>query len=244
MRKLSLLMLIILEVCLIGGSAKLKGQQPEASREFGEATPVEDGVLTPQQLEHSKLYEEYEFQRKIRDLVLKFGKWETGRIVCGFLSLVPVPDLIPELTQKSDAIVIATFVSKTSQITARGGAIFTDFELRVEEFLKYNLAKQPPGTITVTRPGGRVLLFGKSARYLDGAFRPLLPGRRYLLFLTYLPVTGAYRALNSTSSWDITDERVRSLNNATLQGFPPDVYQFIHDVRVATANESQKGRHQ
>ena len=244
MRKLSLLMLIILEVCLAGGYAKLHGQRPELAREFEQATPVEDGVLTPQQIEHSKLYEEYEVRPKIRDLLLKFGKWETGRIVCGFISLVPVPDLIPQLTPRSDAIVIATFLSQSSQITAAGGAIFTDFELRVEEFLKYNLAKPPPGTITVTRPGGRVLLFGKPARYLDGAFRPLVPGRRYLLFLTYLPVTGAYRAVDSNSSWDITDERVKSLCDATIQGYPPDVYTFISDVRGATANESQKGRQQ
>ena len=80
---------------------------------------------------------------------------------------------------------IVTFVSKSSQITTNGTYVFTDYELRIEEALKDGRTGtlKPETTITVTRPGGKVLLFGKIASFNLSAFKPLQPGRRYLLFL-------------------------------------------------------------
>ena len=244
MRKLLLLMISILVVCLFSSAVPLHSQrqQPEPYNEV--ATPVIDGELTPQQKEHSKLYEGFGWTEKIRDvLIKKQSGFAVASTACSFFSLEPLPALVVEQAEKADAVVIATFVSKSSQITTDGKFIFTDYALRVEEALKDNRSAtiKTGRTITVTRPGGKVLLFGQTASYISLVFKPLQPGRRYLLFLTYLPSTGAYRDVDGNSSFDITDTRVVSLNEGISRWFEKDLAPFITSVKEAIANDRTKG---
>ncbi len=44
--------------------------------------------------------------------------------------------------------------------------------------------------------GGTLVMNGRSIRAVEGAFLPFHQGGRYLLFLYYVPTTGAYRAVN------------------------------------------------
>ena len=245
MRKLCLLITSVTLVCLISGFFTLHSQQPERPWSYEVATPVQQDDLTPQQREHSKLYESYGTNReKIRDYVLKNSDGiQAVTIVCPFLSLEPLPDVVTELSGKADAVVTASFVSKSSQITASGKYVFTDYQLRVEDVLK-NLSTgdlKPEMTITVTRPGGRVLLFGHSVSFTTMDFKPLLPGRRYLLFLTYIPSTKGYSAVNHESSFDITDTRVETLSEAMVRPFAKDLREFITSVKTAIAAAQRKG---
>src|SRR5687768_8051761 len=121
MRKFLLLMISILVVCLFSSVVPLHSQQqkPELYNEV--ATPVIEDDLTPQQKEHSKLYEAYERREKIRDeLIKRPGGLVSFRTSCSFISLEPLPALVTELAEKADAVVMATFVSKSSQITTNG----------------------------------------------------------------------------------------------------------------------------
>ena len=182
--------------------------------------------------------------RKIRDAVLKDGGLERFRISCG--AFLDLPDLITELAEKADAIVIVSFVSKSSQITSDGTDIFTDYDLHTEQILK----DANPGAlkrdeiITVTRPGGKVLLYGRIAWIFNTAYESLMAGRHYLLFLRYIPATGAYQAVDHASSFDITEARVRTLSSAALRPYPTDPGEFIASVKLAIANNQQKGRTQ
>jgi hypothetical protein len=244
MRKLFLLVISILVVCLFSSVVPLHSQQqkPEVYNEV--ATPVIEDELTPQQREHSKLYEtNNERNEKIRDVLIRQSEFVSFHISCFSFSLKPLPPLEVELTEKADAVVIVTFVSKSSQITTNGKNIFTDYELRIEEALKDGRTGtlKPETTITVTRHGGKVLLFGKIARISLSAFKPLEPGRRYLLFLSYLPSTGAYQAVDANSSFDITDTRVENLNEGITRGFERDLAPFITNVRQAVASDQKKG---
>jgi len=237
-------MISILVVCLFSGFVSLHSQQQRPSEDNEVATPVIEDELTAQQREHSKLYETYERKNKIRDVLMKRqGGLRSFSTACGFISLEPLPDLVTELTQKADAVAIVTFLSKSSQITANGTYIFTDYTLRVDEALKDARTGmlKPESTITVTRPGGKVLLYGQIASHTALTFKPLQPGRRYLLFLTYLPSTGAYRAVNADSSFDITDTRVESLNEGTSRYFEKDLGPFVTSVRQAVAGDRKKG---
>ena len=243
MRKLFLSLTSVTLVCLISGIIKLHSQQ-ERPRLNEVATPVQEGVLTPQQREHSKLYDSYGGQEKIRDRLLKHpGGIVSLSTACPFLPGKSVPDVVTELAEKADAIVTASFVSKSSQITASGTYVFTDYELRVEEVLKDAVTHhlKPETNITVTRPGGKVLLFGQTASFTSFAFKPLMPGRRYLLFLAYLPSTNAFRAVNHESSFDITDTRVESLSEAMARPFERDRRDFVTSVKTAIAAAQKKG---
>jgi hypothetical protein len=244
MRKLLLLMISILVVCLFSGFASLRSQQQKPAEDNEVATSVIEDALTPQQREHSKLYDSYERKEKIRDVLMKrSGGLVSFSTACSFFSLKPLPALVSELAEKADAVVIATFVSKSSQITTNGAYVFTDYELRIEEALKDSRTGtlKPETTITVTRPGGKVLLYGEIASFTALTFKPLLPGRRYLLFLSYLPSTGAYRAVNADSSFDITDTTVESLNEGTARYFEKDLGPFITSVKQAVASSRKNG---
>ena len=250
MRKLLLLVTSILVVCLASGFVSLNSQQQIPASQDTVATPVEDGVLTDKQKEHSKLYKGYEdsfvHREKIRDeLIRTQAGISSHRVTCPVLSLKPLPDLITEQAEKSDAVVTATFVSKASQITTNGTYIFTDYELSVQDVFKDTRSALKPETIiTVTRPGGKILLFGQTANFSDSLFKPLHPGRRYLLFLSYLPNTGAYQAVDGDSSYDITDTRVESLNEIPVRAFKRDLVDFIASVKLATGNNEKTGRKQ
>jgi hypothetical protein len=244
MRKLMLLITSILVVCLASGFVSLHSQQQRDYWRHEVPTPVVDGVLTDRQKEHSKLYETYENGKNIRDELIQKGGLERFRIVCGaFLTL---PDLVTELAEKADAIVIATFVSKSSQITSGGTYIFTDYDLRIEQVLKdvNRDPLRPDAIITVTRPGGKVLLFGKLASITDFDYKPLTAGRRYLLFLRYLPSTAAYEAVSHASSFDITEAGVETLSEAALRPFETDLPRFITSVNLAITNNQKNGRTQ
>lgn len=243
MRKLLLFMISILVVCLFSSVVPLHSQQRKPDTDFEVPTPVVEDDLTPQQKEHSKLYETYGRKEKIRDVLIKQNEMRSFTTACGFLSLEPLPPLVTEMAEKADAVVMVTFVSKSSQITTNGTYIFTDYELRIEEALKdaRTGTLKPETTITVTRPGGKVLLYGKLASILLLSTKPLLPGRRYLLFLSYLPSTGAYREAHPNGTFDITDTRVENLNEGITRYFERDLAPFITSVKQAVASDRMKG---
>lgn len=244
MRKLFLFFTSIVVVCLLSGPVSLRSRQQKPLQTDEVATPVEEDALTTQQKEHSKLYERYERERKIRDALLeKPGGYEAFRTACIFLPGKPMPSIVGELAEAADAILIASFVSKSSQLTTGGTYIFTDYQLRTQEVLKDrgsgNLKADT--IITVTRPGGKVLLFGKTASFTELSFKPLLPGHRYLLFLKYLRTTDSYRAVSHEASFDITNATVESLSEAMARPFEREVSAFITSVKVALFTPPKKG---
>jgi hypothetical protein len=88
-------------------------------------------------------------------------------------------------------------------------------------------------TIIVTRPGGKVLLNGVIVKALDMRFEPL-PINTYevVLFLQYIPETGAYKTTQDTGSFELDGLLLRPL---TKSNFPPGVLQnkdsFLQTVR-------------
>lgn len=248
MRKLFLLITSILLVCLVSSSVSLSHLQQKPLQPDEDATPIEDGVLTTQQKEHSKLYEKSESgNKKIRDALLKGkGNFSAYRTACIFLPGKPMPSIISELAEAADAVVIVSFVSKSSQLTSSGTYIFTDYQLRTQEVLKDSGSGtlKPETIITVTHPGGKVLLFGRTATFTELAFKPMLPSHRYLLFLKYLPITDSYKAVSHEATFDITDATVESLSEAMARPFEKEVSAFITGVKVALSHPTKKGDEQ
>lgn len=142
---------------------------------------------------------------------------------------------IDELVKKADAIVLGTVYSKSSQLTDNGKFVFTDYEFVAEEVLKGTSAKAQT-TITVTRPGGKILLEGQQVEVRVESFRPLQTGGRYVLFLNEIPSTHAFQAVNQKGSFEVTNGRVEVLTDPSNdEKLGTDLVTFITNVRLAIA---------
>lgn len=187
------------------------------------ATPVQRGVMTETQKEHSRLYKKYDTPRKIPDLVrTEKDDVEVYRLLPlgADLSGGPEPtvsEMLKRVTCNSNAVVIGTVKYKASQLTESESFVFTDYAITVKEVLKNNeLAPIGTGEINVTRPGGTIILNGKIVRALDELFKPLTVGQEYILFLRFLPKTGAYLSIKDGESFQLWRNKEKSLREESL----------------------------
>jgi hypothetical protein len=208
------------------------------------AVQAQETESTQKQKEHSKLYKEYKRDQKLSALAATATDDVT--IIEGIGQKVFQPNaprlnfktLINELACKADAVVIGVVKNKTSQLTENEEFIFTDYELLVEDVLKDNPAVpiQKNTSIIITRPGGTIQINNRKVSALDEAFKPLGVEGHYLLFLRFIPVTGAYKASSSTGSYQLKTNKIFKLTEESL---PPkletghDAGAFIIDVRRA-----------
>lgn len=171
------------------------------------ATPIREGVLTEKQKKHGKIYHGYEGVtrgRRIAELIREKGDVELRGPLSEVPRVVPPPplsEILARVTCESDAVIIGTVRGRSSHLMEGGTFLFSDYEIVVDEALKNSLASAPApaSTITVTRAGGAVLLNGRFVRAIDWEMAPLEVGERYLLYLKYLPETGAYRPTYGTA---------------------------------------------
>jgi hypothetical protein len=202
----------VLTLTAITAWATYHRQEPQSQAK--DATPVTEGVMTAKQVEHSKLYTQTKRPKRLTDAP------DGTTIIVGLPwadvsanSKLTLENYLQETTCKADVAVLVLVKSKASQLTVDGTFIFTDYEVVIEDVLKNNsnAAVQPKQEITVTRSGGVVNLNGKILAVKDKSFKPLEAGKTYLLFLSYLPSTGAYKPLNSESSFDIGNRQLLPL---------------------------------
>jgi len=194
-----------------------------------DATPVKLGVLTATQRAHSKLYVGYNAANKtIPEMMAEApGDPITFVIYVGFYRL-PNRDTSPrafvsDLSKNANAVIRGTVVAKTSQVTEDATFIFTDYTVRVTEVLKNDGAShiRRGGAITVTRPGGRVILNGVIVSAIDES-APLLNanGSEVVLFLKYLRVSRSYAQSADLGTYAVDRGRLKPITGRTL---PPKV---------------------
>ena len=172
-----------------------------------------EGSLSSRQKEHSKLFSNYKKPKKLSHIQPE----KKSEIVVTYRLSPPLEEYSQEGAQpflqtiscNSDAIVSATARSESSSVTANGDFIFTDHDFQIDKIFKTNsLAPFGPGTtIVVTRAGGKKLVNGRMITAVDEDFPPFQVGEQYLLFLRYVPSTGAYQAFNE-GSFELVNGRV------------------------------------
>ena len=82
-----------------------------------------------------------------------------------------------------------------------------------------NNAASPINTqsnITVTRPGGTIQLDGRLIRGIDASYKPFALDSRVLLFLKFVPATGAYKAFRSEGSFVLSGDKLVKLTEEDL----------------------------
>jgi hypothetical protein len=254
------LIIVALVVALVTSIVTLHGRGQNTSTEQDEPTPIQRGSLTRRQREHGKLFKN-KGVGTIHDLIQKrVAEGESGEI--NIESLPGTPELSPSgetaassdrlvtNAAQADAVVIGVVSGKTSQLTEAETFVFTDYGVNVIEVLKNNSAApiSTDSTITVTRVGGAVQLEGYVVRAVDRTAKPLKVGGRYLLFLRYLPVTGAYITSGGPSSFKLEGDKVDTLTeDARYSNFQKGKHlvSFINDVPAAIAASNKKrGEHE
>lgn len=208
--------------------------------------------MSAQQQEHSKLYKRYNSDRRIPELVRKEkGDVEVYRLspLGADLSDSPTPttsDILRRATCDPDAVVLGLVKSKSSQLTQAQSFVFTDYGITIEQVLKHNESTliAPQSEITITRPGGTVLLDSKKVRAIDESFRPLKPGQRYLLFLQFLPTTGTYRSIETGESFEVRGNEVKSLKGDSLErvAIEHSANSLMNEVVLAAASPCKGNR--
>jgi hypothetical protein len=209
-------------------------QEREFQAEAVDATPVQLSALSEKERLHSKLYSHYSVMRggkTISGFVVE-AKGYKGRVATittspGLGRVLREPET-PEkyfgyLAGESDAVIRGRVTKKTSQISEDDAYIFTDYDIAVTEVLKNNATApiDTGATITVTHPGGKVLLEGIIVKVEDMNFEPLpINNHDVVLFLSFIPETGAYKITRVTGSFELDGSVVRPLTGA---GFPPGV---------------------
>ncbi len=219
---LLILMVALFSLTLITGIGnQYQGTSAGAKRD--DATPVQEGRMTEKERAHSKLYKEYKPDGNLRALAESSA--DDVEVVNGipqkaFSSSSPpfnLQDFLREMARESDAVVIGVVHKKTSFLTEDENFVFSDYELNVEDILKNNSAHPiKVKSITVTRPGGAVVLGRRTVRATDESLEPLDRGNRYLLFLEFIPSTGAYKAFNSKGSFQLDGNKTVKLTHEDL----------------------------
>jgi len=207
-----------------------------------EATPIQEGVLTPTQKVHRKLFKHP--GPKLLDIAAKRAGDIEVQVDSGYVirlpESAPKPPVLQSAVCNADAVVVGTLNKKSSQLTEDGNFIFTDYEMTVEEIIKNNpsAAIQVNNNITITRDGGAVQINGRVFRAKREDFKPTPVGNRYLFFLKFIPDTGSYLAYGN-GSFQLDENKILSLgdtaNQEMLNGGAIDTATFKEQVRAVAA---------
>jgi hypothetical protein len=237
---------LILVICIVGFglfNIAASSSQKEYSKQDS-PTPIQIGVMSEKQREHSKLYKKYNSDHKIPEILAR----EKGNDVEIF-RLLPLGAGLPDervptafealnrITCSANFVVVGEVKSKNSQLTEDLSFVFTDYEFTVQDVLKNDISTpiQQNAEIMVTRPGGEVLLNNKAVRALDESFQPLKPGKKYVLFLQAIPQTGAFQTIESGDSFELKKERIINLKKDSLHKLTVEYNpsSFIEGIRQA-----------
>jgi hypothetical protein len=174
-------------------------QLPKDGKEVKEVE-LSELKLSEKQKKHRKLMK-VTAGPKLSDLAAK----ATGDVVVAVEEPLKISTTDEEVTQtpslqftvcNPEVIVVGELKSESPQLTEDESFLFTEYQMVVEEVLKNNpLSPARPGaSLTVIREGGTGKVNGKTVRAVREGFRPFRVGQRYVLFLRYIPETGAYSA--------------------------------------------------
>lgn len=173
-------------------------------------------------VEHSRLYNGYN-DKSLRELAASDAPAIGVKIgpPMPFVSSTPstftVRDFLGTNACAADVIMVGAVRSMSASLTEDEHFVFSEYQMHIEVILKSGpMALETGGQMTVVRPGGTVLIDGKSVSAIDTAYEPLLPGQKYLLFLKLIPKTGAYAALNSQTSFRIRGDKATELTSEAL----------------------------
>lgn len=248
-KPLTLGIVIGLALMVGGGVAASRKQESKGQTEFQAelegATAVKGTVLSEKQRIHSKLFNGFrQNEERISDLIapykgtkIVYGISVSYRMAQASANTESSESYFERLTQESDAVVLGKATERISQITDDGNFVFTDYAVAIKEILKNNAnAPLDSGTtITVTSPGGKVLIDDVIVKTSSNAFGSLPINNHYLvLFLTSIKETGDYRLTRYNEGFELDGAAVHPIASVFPSGLLKDGDAFLKTVRAAS----------
>jgi hypothetical protein len=183
----SLIVAITVLLCITAFSAEAQAPQPTANNTEKVHSQIFHGDQVPSIPESlSKL---------TGDITVTSNADHDGLLAFGINVPPYPPEWLVDLACDADAVVIATRVKGVSHMTADNMFIYSDWTMHIHTVLQ-DTPKAPIGnseTIVVVRPGGKVDINGRTVNGVAWDFPEFQPDTEYLLFLTYIPQTGAFK---------------------------------------------------
>ena len=252
MSKQFLLGLVVgVSLIVAGGAGASRLSQKDIQRqqyqaELVGATPVQLGTLSERQRIHSKLYEDFS-QHQGAMISERVAPYQNQGIVYGIYINVNTPRLSAEiepadnyfaaLSNQSDVVIRGEVTNRNSQITEDGKFLFTDYDIRIEEVLKSdaNTLLGPGKTITVTFPGGKVLIGDVVAKMGGDGIPSLLEITNHVvIFAAAVPTTGAYKLARYDGSFEINGASVKALAGSVPASYLENSKSFLKTVRAVS----------
>lgn len=232
--------LIIVSILILNANSQETRLRGQDKIEF-DATPIKAKTMTEKQEIHSKLYGRYDTGNRLQDLLkLDNEPLEIRRSLpfpVGSTGQLRPDDETRRISCAADAIIVGTIKSSASQITAGQSFLFTDYVLLVQEVLKNNanslIAQE--SELSITRPGGAILINDRRVTAIDESFPPLGKGKRYLLFLRYLPETQSFESIETGESYEVNrgDLRLLKGDSKDVMAASIDLISFVNEIRAA-----------
>jgi hypothetical protein len=228
--------------CLIAAPIRTHAQQPAVGSDLQSAADHNEKV-------HSRIFQSSSVGTIPEILVKTTGDLtipNADDIEGGIMTDIDTPPYPPvtlvDLACFADAVVLATPVASVSHLTADKTFLYSDWTMHVEEVLQ-DTPKEPIGgkeTIAVVRPGGKLTIDGRTIYGKATDFPDFHSGDRYLLFLTYIPETGAFKARTQRSFNLVLDTKSANkphpyADRPSLAGPVPSSSpeQLVRDARAA-----------
>lgn len=258
MTKMKLKVVIVATLLLLGAafaSTRLKRTSTQVASPSARnvqkpevPTPIQEGVMTENQARHGRLFGEYRQDvtrgKRLRELVLEKGDVQVGRGIGN--AILPrsfdLQQYLATLSCQANAIIVGTVREKSSNLIEDGSFTFTEYQVVVEDVLKENAIAPIPlnAQMTIVRAGGAVRLLNHVVRAIDYSQKPLVVGERHLLFLKFIPSTGAYRSFGDARTDDtfrLEGDQISQVSEQVLPLGPnrqADTSAFLKDVRIAS----------
>lgn len=247
-------------------AAQSQGANPGTSAQAGgiaahwpKPTPIKRGVMSEKQKAHSRLLDVNPGGKRLTELAAGspagqgvFLKQGPGLIELpyngggGNVAAAKRPSL-EDLVRKSDVVAVVV-KDAASQLTQSERAVFTDYDLAAKKVFKDDAKALLPtaGRIMFTHLGGSVLLDGRVISFTPPDELLLKQNGTYLLFLTSIPETGAYRATDEYGAFEIIGDDLvpaasESLAPAELSGRRNAQAVFQKVMAIASGREAPGG---
>ncbi len=202
-----LIVSLLFSACVFASAQSLRASPPQGA-----------STLTPDQVEkvHGRLFHKGPVGR-IPEMLSK----TTGDVhvpcVPGIAQKIQMAlvDELGMLASESDLVVLGKTVKGTSHLNADKDFLYTDWNFTVGEVLKNNAgaAIQAGATILVTRPGGKLQVNERTVYASCADFLDFASEQQYLLYLRFVPETGAYAIDGGSRAFAVsTIRRLDSVN--------------------------------
>lgn len=243
-----------------GANADIPAQPGGVVAHWPKPTPIKRGVMSEKQKAHSRLLDVNPGGKRLTDLAAGSPAGQ-GVFLKQGPGLVELPynggggnvaaakrSYLEDLVRKSDVVAVAVVKDAASQLTQSERAVFTDYDLAAKKVFKDDAKALLPaaGRITFTHLGGSVLLDGRVISFTPPDELLLKQNGTYLLFLTSIPETGAYRVTDEYGAFEIVGDDLvpatsESLVPAELSGKRNAQAVFNKVMAIASGREATGG---